>query len=334
MFQINNVVLIIVFLSLDFFFKPLESIVIITIYFISRFIYQLRNKMGFHLDEFIEFIFLIIFYSIDLLPIDDSYRMVFILFAMFIFLDLSIKRDSIFLNLPVKLINDNLKHLMTYRLILLNYLVLLLMILSIIILLTFPKFLNIVVYTYAVVAIYLLIKKFNVLEKLVYRIFFTFDELIPIVHENDQLIFNCPRRIAHRYSFPHPTVHLLLVNGDKVLLQKRNKKRKINPNLWDSSVGGHVKSDQKIEEALVRETKEELGLNLKKFTFLCKYTLKESKNIEYVFLFKSVYNGDILIPDPNEIEIIEWWTVEEIEKADARLFTKHFLQEELKYLIN
>lgn len=43
-----------------------------------------------------------------------------------------------------------------------------------------------------------------------------------------------------------------------VLLQKRSANKKLWPNLWDVTTGGHVDSREFGRQALIRETKEEL----------------------------------------------------------------------------
>ena len=47
-----------------------------------------------------------------------------------------------------------------------------------------------------------------------------------------------------------------------MLLQKRSKEKKLWPNLWDVTLGGHVDSGEFGRQALIREAKEELGLDL------------------------------------------------------------------------
>ena len=49
--------------------------------------------------------------------------------------------------------------------------------------------------------------------------------------------------------------------GD-VLLQKRSANKKMWPNLWDVTLGGHVLTGEFGMDALIRETKEELNLDL------------------------------------------------------------------------
>ena len=54
-------------------------------------------------------------------------------------------------------------------------------------------------------------------------------------------------------------VNALLVRENKVLLARRSPGRKAYPNLW-SFPGGHVEQDETLEQALVREAREEIGI--------------------------------------------------------------------------
>lgn len=66
---------------------------------------------------------------------------------------------------------------------------------------------------------------------------------------------------CHRRGLWHKAVSLTIVSRDrqKVLLQLRAKDRKLWPNLWDNTAGGHVDAGEWGYQAVVRETKEELG---------------------------------------------------------------------------
>ena len=54
-------------------------------------------------------------------------------------------------------------------------------------------------------------------------------------------------------------VNALLLQGGNVLLARRSPERKAYPDLW-SFPGGHVETGETLEEALVRETGEEIGI--------------------------------------------------------------------------
>ena len=59
---------------------------------------------------------------------------------------------------------------------------------------------------------------------------------------------------AHRLGIWHSAIHLIIVNKDstKVIFQKRAKNKDFYPNMWDISVGGHIKSNEIDIEAAKR----------------------------------------------------------------------------------
>ncbi len=54
-------------------------------------------------------------------------------------------------------------------------------------------------------------------------------------------------------------VNALLLQGGNVLLARRSAMRKAYPDLW-SFPGGHVEAGETLEDALIRETGEEIGI--------------------------------------------------------------------------
>jgi len=54
-------------------------------------------------------------------------------------------------------------------------------------------------------------------------------------------------------------VNALLLQGGNVLLARRSATRKAYPDVW-SFPGGHVEAGETLEEALIRETGEEIGI--------------------------------------------------------------------------
>jgi len=69
----------------------------------------------------------------------------------------------------------------------------------------------------------------------------------------------------HKKGLFHSTVHVWIYSDKgNVLIQKRSKKKKLNPGIWDVSVAGHIKFDECVKDAAVRETFEETGINIVK----------------------------------------------------------------------
>lgn len=87
----------------------------------------------------------------------------------------------------------------------------------------------------------------------------------------------------------------IILENDKreLLLYLRDNKPDIPfPNHWDL-IGGHLEDGETPAEALVREVKEELNIDLKEYTFYKKYvclTGDAYRNIKYI------YTGKINLP--------------------------------------
>jgi 8-oxo-dGTP diphosphatase len=97
--------------------------------------------------------------------------------------------------------------------------------------------------------------------------------------------------------------------GEFLLALRDNKSWIPFPNHWDL-IGGHVEEGETPEETLIREFKEELGLDLRDYQFYKEFLCLEGDAFENI---KYIYSGKFNIP------------VEEItlyEGQYARYFTK------------
>ena len=109
----------------------------------------------------------------------------------------------------------------------------------------------------------------------------------------------CSKEKAHRYGFFHATAHLWLYTEDKkILWQKRSFSKSNFPGLWDVSVAGHITAGESPLAAILRETKEELGLELNadQLTFIGR--IKEIHQHSPVFIdseFHYIYIAELPI---------------------------------------
>ncbi len=155
-------------------------------------------------------------------------------------------------------------------------------------------------------------------------------EIFPVVDENGNTIGQAPRSVCHdgKSKLLHPVIHLHLFNSKgQLYLQKRVMTKDIQPGKWDTSVGGHMDPGEKPEDALTRESNEELGLKDFNPKFLTSYIWESDREREYVYSFLTV--SDMTpVTDPGEIEEGKYWSLEEIKgNMDIGIFTPNFEHE-------
>ena len=154
------------------------------------------------------------------------------------------------------------------------------------------------------------------------------DELLALVDEEGRPAGSAPRRLCHgNPALIQAVVHLFVFDPQgRLFLQKRAEAKDTFPGRWDTSVGGHVAPGESPEQALRREAREELGLELASFQPLPAYLCRSDWESEYVFPFRTVHEGE-LRPDPEEIAAGRYFSGQEIRRqleADLEFFTPHF----------
>ena len=116
--------------------------------------------------------------------------------------------------------------------------------------------------------------------------------------------------IAHEKGLWHMSVHVWLVNDDnKILLQQRCAEKKLFPNTWDCSFAGHISAGETPIQAVLREGKEEIGIDvdLERLSLLftnremIKYKDINSNEFVYIFLLKQNFGLDEMIFQKEEV---------------------------------
>lgn len=153
-------------------------------------------------------------------------------------------------------------------------------------------------------------------------------EIFPIVDEQGNVVGSATRGECHDGSkLLHPVVHLHLFDSlGRIYLQQRPLWKDIQPGKWDTAVGGHVDFGETIEEALVREVREEVGLPDFEPQFLQRYVFESEREKELVHVFRTTYDGEIVPSD--ELDGGRFWSIEEIRAAiGGGVLTPNFEQE-------
>ena len=134
------------------------------------------------------------------------------------------------------------------------------------------------------------------------------------------------REICHEKGLWHKAVAMFMINSKgQVLLQKRSANKKMWPNMWDMTAGGHVLAGEFGFEAIIREIQEELGIEINKNDILF-IGSAVSTNIK----------GDIINRHFNEYYIInkdvdeKTLNLQTEEVADIKWFDKDEVLERIK----
>ncbi|MDR0844306.1 MAG: NUDIX domain-containing protein [Tannerella sp.] len=159
------------------------------------------------------------------------------------------------------------------------------------------------------------------------------EEWFPIVNEAGETLGKLTRKECHNgCKALHPVVHLHLFNSaGELYLQKRPAHKDVQPNKWDTAVGGHVDYGETIEEALLREAREELGITGFTPVPIARYVFESAVEKELVHSFRTVYTGEVH-PDPDELDGGCFWPIAKIQDHLGKgIFTPNF-EVEFQYI--
>lgn len=109
-------------------------------------------------------------------------------------------------------------------------------------------------------------------------------------------------------------VGALLINSDqKILISKRTMNKDRYPGYWELN-GGGVAQGEESADAVVREIKEELGINLNKEKGFLLKTFKNDYKFFDLWAFKVDVELQDLVLAEKEVEEVEWVDFDKIEE--------------------
>lgn len=153
-------------------------------------------------------------------------------------------------------------------------------------------------------------------------------ELLPLVDAEGHVIGSATRGECHDGSMRlHPVVHLHVFNSKgELYLQHRPAWKDVQPDKWDTAVGGHIDWGEDVEHALQREVSEEIGLTDFQPEFLTRYIHQSKVEREMVYAYRTVTDT---VPQPSEeLDGGRFFSREEIEsRLGTDFFTPNFEEE-------
>lgn len=108
--------------------------------------------------------------------------------------------------------------------------------------------------------------------------------------------------------------YLLLINRDKILLLRRFNTR------WEDGkytlISGHLEGKETVEQAMIREAKEEPGLSLTEKDLEVVHVMhrKSNNGLEYIdfFLVSKKWKGEPRISEPDKCDDMQWFSLENL----------------------
>lgn len=133
-------------------------------------------------------------------------------------------------------------------------------------------------------------------------------ELVDAYDESLNVTGAIDRETAHEKGVLHRTVHCWFIDSDFVYFQIRGKEVAF-PELLDVTAGGHLSSGETVEDAVRRETEEELGISvsLQDLVYVGQNRFAYHTNDTFVREFSDVYftrakkKFNCFFPNPSEL---------------------------------
>jgi isopentenyl-diphosphate Delta-isomerase len=152
------------------------------------------------------------------------------------------------------------------------------------------------------------------------------EEYVVLVDKTDKEIGIAKKLLVHTEKTPlHRAFSLFLFkNKRELLLQQRAEVKKTWPLVWSNSCCGHPMPAETYESAVIRRTRDELGVVLRAVEKISDYQYCFSKDgvmeNEICPIFAGFYDGKI-IPNQQEVESAKWiqwddWLEETIKYPD------------------
>ncbi len=146
-----------------------------------------------------------------------------------------------------------------------------------------------------------------------------------------------PRSEVHRLGLWHRSAHVFLFNSrGELLVQKRAPDKDLYADLWDYSVGEHLKPGESFTEGAIRGLNEELGvvgIEVVPIGGVRKSRLIEARldvaDCEMQQAYRAAYDGEV-VPDAVEVAAVRFVSLDQLAakiEAVPQCFTPWFVRD-------
>jgi len=169
------------------------------------------------------------------------------------------------------------------------------------------------------------------------------EEYIDIVTREGKPTGKCvPKSEIHKKGLYHHTAHIWFYTSEgEILLAQRAASKAICPLMWDVSVAGHIDAGETVKQAAIRETKEEINLDITETdlqpigVFECFQTYESGiidNEFHNTFIAELKIPISQLTPQIEEVEALKLVTISEFEKLIKNIGeNNHFVPSNKSY---
>ena len=151
-------------------------------------------------------------------------------------------------------------------------------------------------------------------------------EWFDIVDEQDKVIGKAPRPEVHAKGLWHRAVYVMVFNSKgELFLQLRSKDKDVEPGVWTCSASGHLSSGETYDEAALKDTFEEIGVEVKPER-LFRFTYRPYR--QHLWIYKANHEGPFKL-DPEEVADGKWVSMGFLMKdteANPENYSPEFIQ--------
>jgi len=150
-------------------------------------------------------------------------------------------------------------------------------------------------------------------------------ELVDIVDDNLKTLYSISKSEAHLKGLLHKTVISEVIDSQGKILLVKQAGHKQDAGQFVSPVGGHVSAGESNDDALLRETKEEIGIKNFKFKLLGSFIFNRQvigrHENHFFIIYKITSDSNPILND--ESSDFKWFSKKEIIQGmskDKKMF--------------